>query len=218
MLGKVLFSAAAIIGVAALLGRDSEARSVETTNRLFTDQFDPVFRRRCPSIPLPFLRALAKHESDFDPSDTDGPAHGLLQITEKVRKDFNSRFGTSHPRSHLLDPDVNVEIACELIARIAKALPANHPRAIPNPSWRDPRFVGLVTLAWNAGFSEAAGMGFVLGQMEAAGISPQDINIDSVREFSLLIPDDKAKFLRLPIRVEFARKVVRDYMAQIVQV
>ena len=215
MLSRLLIPAAVAVGALALLGRRGDAQSIKTVAPLFTTRFDPIFRRQCRSVPLPFLRSLAKHESDFDPSDARGPAHGLLQVVEVVRNSFNSRFGTDFSRADLLNPAINAEIACELISRIARVLPKNHPRAMPSPSWRDPRFVGLVALAWNAGFSEAAGMGFVLGEMEKAGFKAADIDIDSVRRFAEGLPANKGRFLRIPQRVEFSRRVVRDYMAQI---
>lgn len=217
MRGRIAISLAVAGGVLVLAARKSPAQSIQTVNRLFTGRFDPVFRRHCPGIPVPYLRALAKHESDFDPSEASGPAHGLLQVTEKVRLGFNERFGTAHSRADLLSPSVNAEIACDLIARIARVLPKNHPVALPRVAWLDPRFVGIVTLAWNAGFSEASGMGFVLGKMERAGLKPSQITIDSVHDFALGIPNPKARFLKIPGRLEFARRVTDDYMAQISQ-
>jgi hypothetical protein len=197
--------------------RPVDASSIATVNAIFTGSFDSVFRRNCPGVPVPYLRALAKHESDFNPLDAEGPAHGLLQVVEKVRIGFNDRFGTSFSRADLLNPEINATIACELIARIARVLPANHPRSFPVPSWLDPRFVGLVTFAWNAGFSEAAGMGFVIGEMERAGFRSQDINIESVHNFAQGLPPEKGRFLRIDQRLEFSQRVVRDYMAQISQ-
>lgn len=214
MPGRLLISAVVAGSVLALLGRRA-VRSTTTSNAIFPTRFDSLFRRHCQSIPTAYLRSLAKHESDFNPLEASGPAHGLLQVVEVVRDGFNERFGTSFSRTDLLNPEINVKIACELIARIATALPANHPRAIPNPSFRDPRFVGLVTMAWNAGFSEAAGMGFVLGEMTRAGFAPQDIHIDSVHRFALGLPEGKGTFMKIPQRLEFARRVVRDYMRQI---
>lgn len=214
-MSRLLISAAT---AAAILFLGRRGGSIRTVNRLFTERFDRFFRRHCPTVPLPYLRSLAKHESDFDPLDAEGPAHGLLQVVEVVREGYNRRFGTAFTRAQLLDPNINVQIACELIARIAAVLPANHPRAIPAPSWTDPRFVGIVTFAWNAGFSEASGMGLVLGEMERAGIRPQDIHIDSVLLAARKIPDPKARFLKLTQRAEFSKRVVRDYFAQIPQV
>lgn len=216
-MSRLLISAAAAASVVLLLVRRSPS-SIQTVNRLFTERFDQLFIRHCPTVPLPYLRALTKHESDFNPLDAEGPAHGLLQVVEVVREGYNRRFGTTFTRAQLLDPSINVQIACELIARIARVLPANHPQAIPAPSWTDPRFVGLVTFAWNAGFSEASGMGFVLGIMERRGIKPQDIHIDSVLLAAREIPDPQARFLKLSIRAEFSKRVVRDYFAQISQV
>lgn len=217
MPNRFIISAAVAAGVLLFFGRTNEVQAIKTVNPIFPGDFDAVFSQ-CPAVPLPFLRSLAKHESDFNPLEASGPAHGLLQVVEVVRLGFNKRFGSNFSRADLLKPEVNVKIACELIARIARVLPANHSRAIPNPSWRDPRFVGLVALAWNAGFSEAAGMGFVLGQMEREGIPAQSINIDSVQKFALRLPPSKGKFLRIPQRVEFARRVVRDYMGQILEI
>jgi hypothetical protein len=51
--------------------------------------YDDVFARRGRGLPVPYLRALALHESDMRARLADGPAWGLLQVIEVVREDHN---------------------------------------------------------------------------------------------------------------------------------
>ena len=64
-------------------------------------RFDPLFRKYGRGLPVAYLRSLAKRESNLNPNESDGPAWGLLQVVEVVRRDFNERHGTSYARRDL---------------------------------------------------------------------------------------------------------------------
>lgn len=132
--------------------------------------WDSLFRKYAAGIPVPFLRALAKRESNFNPSDSSGPAWGLLQITEVVRR------GTGYSRSELLNPDVNVKLGTGLLNRIVRAY-AKHPSANMKTDWSNPEFVNLVLAGWNSGYSEGGGVGRVASYLESRGIPVTHDNV-----------------------------------------
>lgn len=211
--------AAAAAGGVFVFTRSRRPSTFPTRNQIFSTQFDSLFERHCKGIPVPYLRSLAKHESDFDPTDTEGCCWGLLQVAEVVREGFNRRFDTSFSRAQLLDPEINVRVACDLIARIARTLPRNHPQVLPpGPGglidFSNRRHVEIVTLAWNAGFSEAAGMGFVLGELERQGLPPSQLTVDVVRQTAEQTPK-ATRFLRSAAKVEFSKRVTRDFFRQL---
>ncbi|MCB9507854.1 MAG: transglycosylase SLT domain-containing protein [Kofleriaceae bacterium] len=142
-------------------------------------RFDPVFETYRGAIPIEYLRALVSRESDFDPSAKTGHAIGLMQIVPVVLADYNKRHGTTYTSEHLLDPSINVAIGCELLRLIIRGYARRHPH-IPNlqADWDNPRFVELLTFGWNAGFSEAGGVGRVARYLEHHGIT--DLTIDLV--------------------------------------
>ena len=199
----------ALLGYIVLKPKQVEAASsIQTINPIFTDRYDSLFRNHCSSIPVPFLRALAKNESDFNIEETDGPAWGLLQVVESVREGYNKRFKTAYTREDLLQPVVNAKIACELITRISNTLVKNHPGIMPVKNWRDPDFVSIVLFGWNAGYSEAAGVGYVLGNMTKRA------TIDSVLETAKRLPK-ASRFLKMDEKVRWCKKVTSDYFTQI---
>ena len=143
--------------------------------------FDPIFERHRGSIPIEFIRALAMRESGMNPSARDTAAWGLLQIVEVVRQAFNQAHGTRHARAQLLDPEVNVPIAAWLLQRIVDGYQRHHADvANLRTDWRNPRFVELVVFGWNAGMSEAAGVGRVVEYLKRRG--HRAIDLDLVHE------------------------------------
>jgi hypothetical protein len=142
-------------------------------------RFDPVFDRYRGSIPIEYLRALVERESGTNPHARTSQARGLMQIVPVVLDDYNKRHGTNYQSEHLFDPMINVAIGCELLRLILDSYRRNHPH-VPNlqADWTNPRFVELLTFGWNAGFSEAGGVGRVVGYLERHGIT--DVTIDLV--------------------------------------
>lgn len=180
-----------------------------------TTRFDGIFRRHCPGIPVPFLRALAKNESDFNPLDTQGPAWGLMQVVESVRREHFERTGRAATRRELLDPEVNVEVACALLSKIAKNYHKNHPRTLAI-DWGSRRWVELLVAGWNAGWSRGGGVQHVVAAMERNGYRSAEITIDTMQKAALDLPR-AARFLKMPARLRWWRRVADAYMAQIGQ-
>ncbi len=137
-----------------------------------TTQYDPLFQRYAGRLPVAFLRALASRESDMRPDlampGGSGAARGLLQVVGVVRDDYNRRFGTSYTADDLLNPDVNVKIAANLINQILVGY-GKHPSPNLKEDWANPEFVKLLVMGWNAGFSEAGGVGRVASMLEREG-------------------------------------------------
>jgi hypothetical protein len=144
--------------------------------------FDPIFHRYRGDIPIEYLRALASRESDMNPAERTGPAWGLMQVIEEVRRDYNRAHRTAYTREHLLDPAVSVAIASWLLGLIIAGYAKRHPD-VPNlrADWNNPRFVELLTWGWNAGYSDTprgGGVGSVATYLAARGQT--DITIDDV--------------------------------------
>lgn len=131
--------------------------------------FDPIFGafafgRR---IPVAYLRALAWSESRLR-SEID---RGLFQIASITRDEFARRQKLEPAALDLNNPMTNTAIAVDTLATIKASLAKNHPRqvnAIEN--WSNPLFVELLSLAWNAGWSEARGVGRVLAYLDERGV------------------------------------------------
>jgi hypothetical protein len=207
---RLLF--AGLIGaVTGVVIKRAFAASPEPKGVLQTD-FDPIFRRQAPSVPVTYLRVLAKHESDFNPSQATGCCWGLLQVDRgDTLDDFNRREGTSFDQEDLLNATVNVRIGGDLLRRIATRFAKLHPVAFPNGvEWDSSRFAGLVTQAWNAGHSEAAGAGLVIGILEDEGRTASEITPASVHAAAKRIPK-ATKNLRNVGKLGFVNRVVRDY-------
>lgn len=145
--------------------------------------FDHLFATYGGSLPTPFLRALAWHESRMKAVDTHpgSGARGLLQIKEVVLRDYNERNKTMYRPEDLDRPEVNVAVAASLLRRIATAYAKNHPMTL-REDWTDPRYVKLVVLGWNRGYSEKAGVGYVVGRLEAEGWPSGAITAQAVVE------------------------------------
>ncbi len=163
---------------AAPAGSSTPAGTPDKWNRVplsgptqpITREFDPIFAASGHGLPVAYLRALAAHESDMHAGISAGPAVGLLQVVDAVRADHNTRHTTQITRADLLVPATNVEVAASAIRRIVDSLQRNHP-AIANlrEDWGNLRFVELVTLSWNAGWSERGGLGRVARYLEGQG-------------------------------------------------
>ena len=174
-------------------------------------RFDKVFERYRGSLPIEYVRALVERESDGRPGVRAGSAIGLMQIVPVVLADYNKRHGTAYQSEHLADPATNVAIGCELLRLIAASYRKYHPR-IPNleTNWNNPRFVELLTFGWNAGYSEAGGVGRVARYLEARGAV--DITIDQVSAHARLA--GASKHLFNPAKVAWSKGVVALYQRE----
>jgi hypothetical protein len=139
--------------------------------------FDPIFARYAGALPVNYLRALAKRESNLNPQSGGGTYWGLLQVGyTNVLPSYNKRRGTSYTKEDLFDAEINVKIAADLLNRIVKAY-AKHPDPNMRANWHNPEFVALVTAGWNSGYSEAAGVGHVASYLEGRGIPVTHANV-----------------------------------------
>jgi hypothetical protein len=135
-------------------------------------------------------------------------AWGLLQIVEVVRHAFNQAHGTHYARAQLLDPEVNVPIAAWLLRRIVDGYQRHHADvANLRTDWRNPRFVELVVFGWNAGMSEAAGVGRVVEYLKRRGI--RAIDLDLVHEHAQAA--GASRHLSNPAKVRWSRSVADLY-------
>lgn len=175
--------------------------------------FDTIFLRHGQGLPLAYLRALAWHESRLDPKHKNpkSSATGLLQVIDVVRNDHNRLHGTAYTRRDLEDPVVNVTVAATLLRRIARSLANNHP-AIPTLAgdWNDYRYVELLTFAWNAGWSETAGLGRVARYLEGLGI--HDITAELIHQHARAA--GATRHLSNETRLRWSQKVARHYAAE----
>jgi len=174
-------------------------------------RFDAVFDRYRGSIPLAYVRALVERESDGRPSVRTGSAVGLMQIVPVVLADYNKRHGTVYQSDQLVDPATNVAMGCELLRLIVGSYRKNHPR-IPNfqTDWNNPSFVELLTFGWNAGFSEAGGVGRVARYLEQLGAV--DITLDLVTAYAHVA--GASKHLSNPAKVAWCKSVVALYQRE----
>jgi len=145
-----------------------------------TRQFDPLFRKHGPpkGIPVAYLRALAKRESNMNPANDSGPAAGLMQVVKVARDSYNRHQGASYSRSDTLDPEVSVRIATFQLKRVMDSYKKNHGGSSNmRPDYANAEYAKLVTAGWNSGHSEAGGVGRVAGYLEGRGISVTHDNV-----------------------------------------
>lgn len=174
-------------------------------------RFDAVFERYRGSIPLAYLRALVDRESNGRPDVRTGSAVGLMQIVPVVLADYNKRHGTAYQSAQLVDPATNVAIGCELLRIIANSYRKNHPHvANLQTDWNNPRFVELLTFGWNAGFSEAGGVGRVARYLEKLGTV--DITLDQITAHARVA--GASKHLSNAAKVAWCKSVVALYMRE----
>lgn len=174
-------------------------------------RFDAVFDRYRGSIPREYVRALVDRESDGRPSVQSGSAVGLMQIVPVVLTDYNKRHGTTYQSEQLVDPAINVAMGCEVLRIIVENYRKFHPR-IPNfqTDWNNPHFVELLTFGWNAGFSEAGGVGRVARYLEQLGAV--DITLDLITAHARVA--GASKHLSNPAKVAWCKSVVALYQRE----
>ena len=168
--------------------------------------FEALFAERAGSVPVPFLRALALHESGFNPQIVNPKSHatGLFQITATALESYNARNRTAHVLADLTDPTLSTEVAVDHIGRIL-AVYAEHPSL--KTDWTSRRFVELLVFGWNAGHN---GVAWLAGKLEARrGISPDRITVDTVRQLAGQISN--SPYLSSGSRVVWAKAVTRTY-------
>jgi soluble lytic murein transglycosylase-like protein len=184
---------------------------MEAPTLMISAAWDPIIGRFAGYVPVAFIRALIHGESGGDSQKENPASHaaGLLQITDIVRRDWNS----AHPeapvsRADLFDPEINVRIGAALLNRIVQTY-RRHPTLAPD--WKARRYPELIALGWNAGYSDRGGVGLAAARLEAAGAQPDDVTVDSVARAAAGLPG-ASRFVSLPQRVAYAKAVADLYL------
>ncbi len=171
-------------------------------------RFDHLYDRYRGSIPIEYLRALVERESGTNPNARTHAARGLMQIVPVALTDYNTRHGTHYQLEHLFDPAINIAIGCELLRVIIASYGRNHPRVRNlQVNWDNPRFVELLTIGWNAGFSEVGGVGLVARHLERRGIT--DLAVELVHRAAR--DAGASKYLADPTSVRWCKSVALLY-------
>lgn len=177
-----------------------------------TTKFDPIFRRYAGRIPVAFLRALAMRESGLNPSSvmpgSPNAARGLMQVVGVARTSYNERFKTNYTPDDLLDPEVSVRIAADLLNRIVGYY-QDWPATNMKENWANPEFVKLVAAGWNAGYSKGGGVQKVVAYLQSHNIPVTHDNV-----FAHAAAAGAVQYLQLPARQQWQRTVADLFYAQ----
>ena len=111
----------------------------------------------------------------------------------------------------LLDPAVNIAIASDVLTRIIDGYARFHGDA-PNlqVDWSNPLFIELLTLGWNAGFSERGGVGRVASHLSRRGFV--DFTLDDI--VATAKQAGASPNLSNPHKARFARLVTTQYLRE----
>jgi hypothetical protein len=184
---------------------------MEAPKIMISAAWDPVIERYAGHVPVAFIRALVHGESGGDSQKENPVSHasGLLQITDIVRKDWNTaHLDALVSRSDLFDPEINIRIGAALLNRIVQTY-RRHPTL--KPDWASRRYAELVALGWNAGYSDRGGVGLAVTELEAAGAKPADVTVDSVARVAGQLPN-ASQFVSRADRVAYAKAVADLYL------
>ena len=177
-----------------------------------TTKYDPIFRRHGGRLPVAFLRALAYEESGLNPRavnpGSENAARGLMQVVGVVRQDYNERNGTSYTPADLLDPDISVKLAANLMNRVIGYY-AKHPDPNLHEDWSNPEFVKLLVAGWNAGYSSGGGLQKVANYLKQRGIP---VTHDNVYQYASAA--GAVSYLSDPKRQAWQRSVADLFYAQ----
>jgi len=197
----VLFLRACAVPVRRLLKKPSKKRSTSS-------RFDSIFLEEGRGVPVPFLRALARRESNMNPKEQKGPAWGLMQVgispaAGDVLKSYNKRRGTSYTPQDMLNPILNVRVASDLLARIVRLYEALG----LVQDWENANYVGLVVAGWNSGYSQKAGTARAIKAIKARG---ESLTLDAVYREAERDPEI-TRHLRNPKKQKWQRSVVASF-------
>jgi soluble lytic murein transglycosylase-like protein len=175
-------------------------------------QYDSIFAKHAGKMPVAFLRALSYRESQINPNAANpggaDAAKGILQVVGVVRNDYNKRHGTNYQPDDLFDPDLNTAMATETLNAVISGY-GKHPSKNLQLDFTNPEFVKLLVAGWNAGYSEAGGVGKVARYLEANGIPVTHDNV-----FAYASQAGATVHLTEPDRQQWQRSVADLYYAQ----
>ncbi len=176
-------------------------------------RFDDLFARHGRGIPVAYLRALANAESGMNPDDR----LGLINVLPIALADYNRRHPSAsiHPE-HMRDPASNITVAADILRTIIDSYQRYH-RDVPNlvEDWSNRRFAEILSAGWNAGYSELAGVGRVVGFLKTPPIvvRPADITIDSV--FDAAWTARAASHLSNRRKLAYAKGIAAAYVREV---
>lgn len=174
-------------------------------------RWEPLVRKYAGKIPVKFGLTIIAHESAGNPDAVSNTgARGLMQITGVALRAVNRGLGTTYTRDDLFTPEINVMVGMGLLNSIVQTWNYKHPKTL-SARWTSAQWLALLVLAWNAGSFEHNGVGYVVTTMERGNIPRSKITVDTVAQASANLPD-ASKWLRVPQRVAWAKKVARDYL------
>ena len=177
-----------------------------------TRRFDDLFRQHGQGLPVAYLRALAHAESGLNPDDP----KGLLNVVPIALADYNRRH-TDAPLKpeQMRDPAKNVQVAADILREIMASYERNHGDVRNLRSdWTNRAFVELLTLSWNGGYSERAGVGRVVRYLKSQpSAKPSDITIDTV--FAAARAAGAAEHLSNPRKLAYAKGVAAAFLREV---
>lgn len=191
----------------------STAPATRAASAPLTRRFDDLFRQHGQGLPVAYLRALAYAESGLNPSDP----KGLINVVPIALADYNRR----HPEApigpdRMRDPASNIRVAADILRAIVGSYRRNH-GDVPNliEDWGNPRFVELLTLGWNAGFSELAGVGRVVRYLmvQPQASRPAAVTVDVIAANARTY--DASAHLSNPRKLAFAKRVAATYAHEV---
>lgn len=171
-----------------------------------SNKLDELFRRHAGSIPVSYLRALAYHESGFNPRivNPKSNATGLFQITSVALADFNREQGTRHELTELTDPDLVTRVAVRHLGNVIKVYGSV---ASLKPDWTSRRFIELLTLGWNAGHNAVVRL---VKSLEAQGIPQERVTVDTVGQLASKL---RVPYVSEPARLAWAKAVATSALS-----
>jgi len=162
------------------------------------------------AVPPALLLSLIDMESGGDPNSVNpvSNATGLMQVTKIVLKDYNQRHNKNLSLEDIKDPETNISIGAELLRRIS--LTYEKYNKLP-PLWGNRAYVAMIVLGWNAGYSNASGVSYILSQLQEKNIGKERWSLDLISQAASNLPK-ASPFLREPRRILWSRKVIDRYM------
>ena len=165
-----------------------------------SNKLDDLFGRNAGSIPVFYLRALAYHESGFNPQNVNpkSNATGLFQITSVALADFNKASGTNHGMAALVDPNLATKVAVRHLSAIINLYATV---ASLRADWSSRRFIELLTFGWNSGHNAVVRLAKLL---EAQGVKGERVTVDTVGQLAGKL---KVPYVSEPARISWAKTV-----------
>lgn len=119
----------------------------------------------------------SKFEATARPKPTSWNPHpqatGFGQITSDVLATFNKHMKTNYTEDKdMTDPVKNLQVQAYLFSLAVNSLKSN---THLKEDWSDPRWVGLVLLAYGAGYSMTQGVPLIVKIMEVHGVPDEKI-------------------------------------------